>query len=319
MRNKFVFTLSTVRGTRSVQAHKLLLILLTMVSLLFIAGFVGGWQYSHFLTLQKEKLENNYGEMLQKYSNVISYNTGLSARINSMSQRLVDQTDIVHKINAIENVLSKKKTNDIFAFPSRIAFDIHRANQDALHTIDSEIERRMSFLYVLPSGSPLRKDSYISSGYGRRKHPLYDKVHFHKGIDLPLKIGDEVVATAEGTIVFAGHRTGYGKTILVSHAYGFSTFYAHLQKILVSVGDIVTKGDVMAEGGNTGTSTGPHVHYEIRYLGKAINPYNFYNWNLVNFSSIFTEKTKVNWQTIITAIDRNLQIQEPQLSLKGRN
>jgi len=319
MRNKFVLTMSTVKGTRIIQAHRILLTLGALLIFLFVGGFIGGWHYSHYLVTKRIEMRNSYAEMVHKYDNVVSYNIGLSEELNSLSQELIDQAKMVGKIDAIEEILGKKKANDVFASPALVSFDIYRANKNVLDSIDNELGRKLKILYALPSGSPLVKDTYISSGYGRRKHPIYNRVHLHAGIDLPLRIGDGVISTADGTVIFTGSRAGYGKTVIVSHDYGFRTTYGHLDKILVKTGDVVIKGDIIAEGGNTGISTGPHLHYEIRYLGKAINPYRFYNWNLVNFDTIFKAGIKVNWQTILTAIDRDPQIQELRLSLREQN
>lgn len=319
MRNKFVVTMSTVRRTRVIRAHRVLLALGVLLMLLFVGGFIGGWHYSHYLAIKQMEIKNDYAEMVQKYNNVVSYNLGLSEELSSLSRELIDQAEMVQKINAIEQVLGKKKTNDIFASPVLVSFDTYRANRNVLDSIDNELGRKIKVLYALPSGSPLARDTYISSGYGRRRHPIYGRLHFHTGLDLPLRIGDKVVSTADGTVIFTGSRTGYGKTVMMSHSYGFRTIYSHLDKILVKTGDVVAKGDVIADGGNTGISTGPHLHYEIRYLGKVINPYRFYNWNLVNFDTIFKAGIEVNWQSILTAIDRSLQIQQPQLSLKEQN
>ena len=319
MRNKFVLTMSTVNGTRVIHAHRILLTLGLLLAFLFVSGFMGGWHYFHYLNTKQIEIHNSYAEMIHKYDNVVSYNIGLSEELSSLSQELIDQAKLVGKIDAIEEVLGKKKANDVFASPALVSFDVYRANRNVLDSIDNELGRKLKILYALPSGSPLVEDTYISSGFGRRKHPIHKRVHLHVGIDLPLRVGDGVVSTADGTVIFVGRKGGYGKTVIVSHAYGFRTSYSHLSKILVSTGEVVAKGDVIAEGGNTGVSTGPHLHYEIRYLGRAINPYRFYNWNLVNFDNIFKAGIKVNWQTILTAIDRNPQIQEPLLSLREQN
>lgn len=127
---------------------------------------------------------------------------------------------------------------------------------------------------ILPIGAPVEK-SHITSNYGSRNDPFTGKPAQHKGIDFAGKIGTELLAIAPGRVVSAGERSGYGKTVEVDHGLGFSTLYAHLSRIIVSRGDWVRPGTVVGLGGNSGRSTGPHLHYEIRYNGKPFNPANW--------------------------------------------
>ena len=108
-----------------------------------------------------------------------------------------------------------------------------------------------------------------------RKDPFTKKNKHHKGIDFAGKIGTELYAVAPGRVVSAGERSGYGTTVEIDHGLGFTTLYAHLSKILVSRGDWVRPGTVVGLGGSSGRSTGPHLHYEIRYKGTSFNPINF--------------------------------------------
>ena len=112
----------------------------------------------------------------------------------------------------------------------------------------------------------------ITSGFGVRKDPFTEKHKFHKGIDIACAIGTKVVASAEGTIVFAGTKKGYGKTVIVEHRNGYRTLYGHLSKISVKNGDKVTQGQKIALSGMTGRSTGPHLHFEVRRLGQPERP-----------------------------------------------
>ncbi|MDR0741819.1 MAG: peptidoglycan DD-metalloendopeptidase family protein, partial [Rickettsiales bacterium] len=127
---------------------------------------------------------------------------------------------------------------------------------------------------MLPLGAPVSKVR-ITSGYGMREDPFDGKPKLHKGIDFAGKIGTELFAVAPGRVVSAGERIGYGKTVEVDHGLGFSTLYAHLSKINVMRGDWVRTGTVVGLGGSSGRSTGPHLHYEIRYNGAPFNPSKF--------------------------------------------
>lgn len=127
---------------------------------------------------------------------------------------------------------------------------------------------------ILPLGAPVAQKT-ITSPYGMRQDPFTKKNKQHKGIDFAGKIGTELFAVAPGRVISAGERSGYGTTVEIDHGLGFTTLYAHLSKIMVSRGDWVRPGTVIGLGGSSGRSTGPHLHYEIRYKGNPFNPSNF--------------------------------------------
>ena len=126
---------------------------------------------------------------------------------------------------------------------------------------------------ILPLGKPV--NSRITSNFGTRKDPFTDKPKKHRGIDFAGKIGTELLAVAPGRVVSAGERVGYGTTVEIDHGLGFTTLYAHLSQILVSRGDWVRPGTVIGLAGSSGRSTGPHLHYEIRYKGSPFDPTKF--------------------------------------------
>lgn len=126
---------------------------------------------------------------------------------------------------------------------------------------------------ILPLGKPV--NSRITSNFGTRKDPFTGKPKKHRGIDFAGKIGTELLAVAPGRVVSAGERVGYGTTVEIDHGLGFTTLYAHLSQILVSRGDWVRPGTVIGLAGSSGRSTGPHLHYEIRYKGSPFDPTKF--------------------------------------------
>ena len=126
-------------------------------------------------------------------------------------------------------------------------------------------------LYVsTPQGLPVR--GHISSSYGGRVSPIDGGREFHSGVDISAEPGKPVHATADGIVSFSGWSGGNGKLVVLEHGHGFSTFYAHNRMILVKVGQKVKRGDVISYVGSTGSSTGPHVHYEIWKNGRHVNP-----------------------------------------------
>lgn len=113
---------------------------------------------------------------------------------------------------------------------------------------------------------------YQSSPFGPRRDPFHGRARHHKGVDFAAKRGTEIVAVAAGVVTWSGRKPGYGWTVEVSHADGYSTLYAHNQRNLVQVGDLVQRGQVVALVGSSGRSTGPHLHFEVKKNGRQVNP-----------------------------------------------
>ncbi len=112
----------------------------------------------------------------------------------------------------------------------------------------------------------------IVSGFGYRVHPIFRRVKFHYGIDIAAPYGTPIRAAGDGEVVFAGWRRAYGNTVIIDHGNGLATLYAHCSRILVTEGQRVKQGDVIALVGSTGLSTGPHLHFEVRRYGEPVNP-----------------------------------------------
>ena len=121
------------------------------------------------------------------------------------------------------------------------------------------------------SGRPLTK-GWMSSRFGRRSDPFTGRVAWHKGVDFAGKEGTPIVATGSGVVTFSGVKSGYGKMVELNHGNGITTRYGHAVELLVEPGEIVRTGDVIAKVGNSGRSTGPHVHYEVLKNGAQVNP-----------------------------------------------
>jgi murein DD-endopeptidase MepM/ murein hydrolase activator NlpD len=112
----------------------------------------------------------------------------------------------------------------------------------------------------------------VSSRFGWRQDPLTGEASFHPGVDLAVAYGHDVKAAADGMVSFAGVQNGYGKTVVIDHHDGRQTRYAHLSQELVRAGDAVTEGQVLGKSGNSGRSTGPHLHFEVLVNGKPVDP-----------------------------------------------
>ncbi|MEC8429616.1 MAG: M23 family metallopeptidase [Pseudomonadota bacterium] len=145
------------------------------------------------------------------------------------------------------------------------------SREQQLETLEALLANRKIQRDVFLAGRPIKK-GWMSSRYGRRTDPFNGQVAWHSGVDFAGKLGSDVVAVAAGVVTWSGERHGYGHMVEVNHGNGFSTRYAHNTDNLVSVGDVVKKGQVVALMGSSGRSTGPHVHFEVYKHGRAVDP-----------------------------------------------
>lgn len=137
------------------------------------------------------------------------------------------------------------------------------------------ISRQEDIFRFVPSVAPLIEKYRISDRFGYRVHPISGRRAFHAGLDMAAEYAATVHATASGTVTFSGNVSGYGKTVVVTHRFGFQTRYAHLTLIYRHKGDAVEKGEIIGFVGSTGQSTGNHLHYEVIKNNRTINPINF--------------------------------------------
>jgi len=148
-----------------------------------------------------------------------------------------------------------------------------------------EIAKQFKFNEELFESIPALKPAagiYSYNGFGMRLHPIFKRYKRHEGLDINTDRGTPVIAPGNGRVTFVGRRGGYGIAIEINHGFGYTTFYAHLSKSLVKKGQYITRGDLIAKTGNTGLSSGPHLHYEVNHNGVKLNPVDFF-FDDVNF------------------------------------
>lgn len=140
-------------------------------------------------------------------------------------------------------------------------------------------ENKEEFSTVIPAIWPIDRTKLknVSSLYGMRMHPRYGYWKMHEGIDLSAPKGTPVYATGNAVVLRSSWQPGYGQLIELNHGFGYKTRYGHLSKRYVSPGDSVTRGQVIGEVGNTGVSSGAHLHYEVRFRDKTVNPIHYFN------------------------------------------
>lgn len=202
-------------------------------------------------------------------------------RLNALGERLVDMADLDAEEFDFENPPPVGGPDDILASRGTSLDELTGEMTDMLDLI-SDRKRKLKELeqlimekdlkkHATPSSWPVRS-GYISSKFGYRKHPIRKRSHFHTGVDFASKRGVPVLATADGVVIYSGWRSGYGRLVEVRHMDGLVTRYAHNQENLVKQGEMVKKGQSIAKLGASGRATGPHVHFEVRQDGKAVNP-----------------------------------------------
>ena len=155
-------------------------------------------------------------------------------------------------------------------------------SMDELQILSEDKER---FSTSVPAIWPIDRSKLRNKigAFGYRNHPVLRRWKFHSGVDMPGRVGDPIYATGDGVVEYVERsraRYGYGTQILIDHGYGYKTRYAHLNKLLVEKGDTITRGQLIAEMGNTGISTAPHLHYEVIYNRTHVNPINYFDQNM---------------------------------------
>ena len=240
-------------------------------------------------------------------------NSRLLAQYNVLSRRLDEALGVMQGIqqrddNLYRVVLQADPVADAvrkagFGGPNRYEELMDMANADLVINTTQKLDMLNRQLYIqsksfdevvdlfkdhdnmlqsIPAIQPVaNKDlKYTASGYGMRIDPIYKTAKYHSGMDFSANIGTPVYATGDGVVKKAGWQSGYGKIIVINHGHGYETWYAHLNDYDVRVGQKVKRGEVIGEVGNTGKSTGPHLHYEVHVKGKVVNPVNYYFMDL---------------------------------------
>jgi len=182
------------------------------------------------------------------------------------------------------NLIKYPNTGDLMLDVTKKADKLGRQMAILSHSLDTVInvakDREKQFASI-PSIKPIREDKIkrkiqLLSGFGRRLHPIHKVMKMHKGIDFSANTGTDIFATGDGKVTrVENKKRGYGKNVVISHGYGYETLYAHMSAMDVKVGQKVKKGEVIGKVGSTGTSTAPHLHYEVHYMNKAVNPIHF--------------------------------------------
>ena len=180
---------------------------------------------------------------------------GLGGPIQSPLAEIANQAEIEEKVS----LMFAKLDNSI------------SSRESQLQILQSMLSDKKLKTESMVAGRPVKK-GWMSSEYGMRIDPFHGKQQWHAGVDFAGRDGDDVIAVASGVVTWSGDRSGYGKMVEINHSDGYITRYAHNQENIANLGAIVQKGDVIAQMGSSGRSTGPHVHFEVFKNGRIVDP-----------------------------------------------
>jgi len=246
---------------------------------------------------RKEKITDAYTRLQQKNRALKESMQATQASLATKKQELSELSD---SLTEIEQLIGLKPLEDA-------------SLQERVSTAKLSSSQRATLLQLIPSGSPIAYKG-LTSKFGYRIHPTLHKREFHRGSDMKAKMSTPVYATADAIVEWAGYhkKSGFGNLVILEHVYGFKTYYGHLKRVVVKSGQFVKKGTLIAYTGNSGLSNGPHLHYEIRFIHRALNPYYFIKWTQKNYKQIFEKEKKVPWRSLIMATQRLKVVQQTQ-------
>lgn len=278
-----------MHGSKHYLLHQLIKKFLLYFTLFVIFTIIVGSLLISFLFKEVSSLEEKKEAALKESQMLLVQNEELHARIFEKAQ---EYDNIKDKISSMEELVGLR-VNEEENVESR------------LDEIDLTMMQQKTFFDNIPSGDVMAY-SDISSKFGWRDNPILKRKEFHTGIDLRANVGTPILAPADGVVKFITYNQniGYGNVISLVHNYGFETSYAHLQnRPSVKEGQFVKKGDLIAYSGNSGMSTGPHLHYEVKFIGRTLDPEPFLRWRGSNFVEIFKKEKRVTWESLIKLIN----------------
>jgi len=278
---------------RKINIPNRLIFILTCLIFLITLGV--GWLVTDYKKIKTQIPELSYLRKENSTQKIQLFT--LSKKINQINQKMVRLQEFEHKLRIMTSLEPSDGQDQFFSLGgsniNNIKSDyqlkeghkglIHQMHK-SLENLETEIEvtsisqtelndflkEQKSILTCTPAIKPT--DGWFSSAFGYRISPFTNQREFHKGLDIGNRVGTPVIAPADGLVVFAGREGNFGKMIAINHGYNLTTRYGHLNKFRVKKGQYVKRGQIIAEVGTSGRSTGPHLHYEVHLNGVPVNP-----------------------------------------------
>mgnify|MGYP001591125773 FL=1 len=268
-------------------------------SIIFVSVGVFSLGYKYFPTPLEKALDRELTEMEYHYFNLSSDFQDIAADVERLQQKDKDVHRMIFGMEPIDDAIwnggigGSKRYNHLEDFEKtgemiteslsnveklKRKISIQSNSLDSLFILAKSKQERLA---SIPSIKPIQENKLTRkvkhlSGYGIRLHPVHKVKKFHKGIDFTAPKGTAIQSTGNGKVIrVEKRRSGYGTNVIIDHGYGFTSLYAHMKTVNVKKGQKVSKGQKIGTVGSTGTSTAPHLHYEVRINGKAVNPIDY--------------------------------------------
>ena len=289
-KDRLLITISDINRTKTYNVSAIIkkVLFWVLLAVILVVG-IG------FFTISN--LVDNVSKLSQDRENIIKQNELFSSQIKN---KMVQIKELGTQLDSIEQIIGINK-NDTTTL-------IQRATLAKLTSA-----QKTYMLETIPSGCPM-KECTTTSEFGWRTHPTLKSKQYHKGLDLRAARRTPIYATADGVVRYAQSKNigTFGRVIIISHNFGFETVYGHLRFTDVKVGDVVKKGQQIARSGNSGRSNGPHLHYEVRYASKILDPNDYIKWNLKEYETIFKKQRRVKWESLVKMINKQIRKLEQQ-------
>ncbi len=271
-----------------------------MIAGISLVAFFGYVSFSYLFESPREKEYKRELENLKLHYDLLNKNMD---QVSNILSEIADRDDNIYRVyfeaNPIPYEQRKAGFGGVNRYKSLEGFNNSEMiidTQKKLDVLSKQIvvqsksldeivklaKNKEDMLSSIPAIMPVKKEKLkrMASGYGMRMHPTLKIRKMHKGMDFSAKRGTPIYASGNGKVIKAYRSSSYGNVVYIDHGYGYQTRYAHMQKIKAHKGQKVKRGDLIGYVGNTGRSVAPHLHYEVLYKNKHVNPINFYFGNL---------------------------------------
>jgi murein DD-endopeptidase MepM/ murein hydrolase activator NlpD len=274
------------------------LCLLTLAAAVWLGSLIHEYHQLKALVPENQRLREQITAQRSRMTDQQAHIRRFAADIDDLKERLVALNGFEHKIRLLANLDTPDNSRSYLGIGGAMPSDLDPAaaitekqsaliremhgqvdhlreaaavQKSDLRYLMKGVVEKQNFLAATPSIHPL-KEGWVTSNFGNRTSPFTGLREFHTGLDVGAAEGTPVLAPGDGTVTFSGTKGLYGKTIIIHHGHGMATRYAHLSKFLKKRGEKVKRGDPIGLVGQSGRSTGPHLHYEVRINGTAVDP-----------------------------------------------
>ncbi|WP_245578303.1 M23 family metallopeptidase [Marinobacterium litorale] len=291
-------TLTTVHGSRQYTLNQIAKYIVAAFLLMAALSFF----VSNLLLVKTTddllELEDTHQQLSDQYELMLGTQQLYRSELNSLGDALSSLYAEREEL-AQQNQMMGTELENLESMLGVLDAEPAATAQERAEVAKAAAKQRLFMLYGVPNGVPIQSER-INDRFGMRNHPTLKKRTMHNGIDFKAAKGTPVYATADGVVEFAGYNkgSGYGYMVRLTHNLGFKTYYAHLDSVKVKPKAFVHKGQLIGLSGNSGRSTGPHLHYEVRHLYTPLDPEPFMKWGLNNFESIFSAVEEVQWESL---------------------